>query len=442
MPTQSTKINPPFDPGNFVQGVNNPYMTLRPGTTYVYNNKGTGELTQTETTHQTKLIDDVVCTVVHDTTKVAGQLTENTFDYFAQDKAGNVWYFGEDTQTLVNGKVVSTEGTWRAGVNGASPGIVMEGHPHPGDQYSQEHAAGVAEDKARVVTLDAVIDAPYGSFHDALKTAEFTPLEPGALEHKFYIAGLGLVSTTNAQDPTDIEQLTKIIFDGTSKDDVITGKVGPDEVNGLGGNDHLNGAGGRDTVHGGAGNDVISGGIDTAPDLLFGDQGNDKIFLRANDKGSGGSGDDTLQLLDNEHFGLADGGTQNGSNIAETRGDILQFEGNLDLTKAGVSERITHIETLSMAGSGHNHLTLSVGDVLDIGDGELNPNVTGKGQLGTGNAVRVEGSNGDQLTLAGGNWHEVSNVQNVPHNFDVFAHQTTSGPAYVMVENDVHVHLT
>ncbi|HEX6118763.1 MAG TPA: hypothetical protein VFZ03_04870, partial [Dongiaceae bacterium] len=112
MPTPTTKSSPVFNPGDFVPGIDNPYMTLQPGTTYVYENAGTGEVVRTETTRETKIIDGVTCTVVHDRSTVDGELEEDTLDYFAQDKFGNVWYFGEDTRSFEDGKVVSTEGTW------------------------------------------------------------------------------------------------------------------------------------------------------------------------------------------------------------------------------------------------------------------------------------------------------------------------------------------
>jgi hypothetical protein len=184
---------------------------------------------------------------------------------------------------------------------------------------------------------------------------------------------------------------------------------------------------------------VISGGNDGVADLLHGNQGDDRISLREGDKGYGGDGDDRLRLFDNEDFGLVDGGGQNGTNLGKVRGDTLLFEGNLDLTKAGVSERITHIETLSMVGSGSDRLTLSARDVLDLGEGRLDPAFCGKDKWGSGDAVRVDG--GDHLTLTGGKWREVDDVTNVPDNYDVFARQTSSGTAYVIVDEDIQVHL-
>jgi len=431
-----------FDPANFTSSViDNPYMPLQPGTTLVYETASTGEIVNFEVTRQTKVIDGVTCVVVHDTSKVDGQLEEDTLDYLAQDKFGNVWYFGEDTKTLEDGKVVSTEGSWRAGVDGALPGFIMEADPHVGDEYSQEIAPGVAEDQAKVVSLNEMVDVPYGSGNHALETDETTPLEPSVLEHKFYLSGLGLASTVDA-NTGDVEELIRIIFDGTSAGETIDGKFGTDWINGFAGNDHLNGGDGADIIKGGRGADLIDGGDDGDVDLLYGNQGHDRISLHTGDKGYGGDGNDRLRLFDNDGFGLVDGGNQGGTDLGKVQGDILQFDGKLDLTKAGLSERISHIETLSMVGSGHDRLTLSAQDVLDLGDGRLNPTFWGKDKWGSGDAVRIEGGDGDHLNLTGGKWHEVEDVKNVPDQYDVYARQTSTGVAYVVVDEDVQVHLT
>jgi hypothetical protein len=128
---------------------------------------------------------------VHDQGFLDGELTEDTFDWYAQDKAGNVWYFGEDSKTIEDGQVVSTEGSWEAGVNGARPGVIMLAAPEIGVRYQQEFAAGVAEDMAKVVSLTESVTVPYGSFTGCLKTLEWSPLEPGAREYKFYAPGVG-----------------------------------------------------------------------------------------------------------------------------------------------------------------------------------------------------------------------------------------------------------
>lgn len=430
---------PPFDPDNFVTVVDNPHYPLRPGTTY-FNASPEGFFVDNLTvTRDTIEILGVTCVVVEDLAYEGGELVERTLDYFAQDKQGNVWYLGEDSTHFEDGKPVSTEGSWRAGNPGQHAGIIMLADPQVGDFYKQEQAPGVAEDQAVVISLNASVDVPYGSFSDLLQTDDTTPLEPGFLEKKFYAEGIGLLQEVPNDGPQ--VDLLKIRFQGTAAADVIEGMAGKDELFGLQGNDRLDGGGGSDTIKGGRGADVISGGKDSVADLLYGNHGDDRISLGAGDKGYGGDGNDRLRLLDNDAFGLIDGGGQGGSNLGRLRGDILQFEGSLDLTKAGVSERIAHIETLSMVGSGSDRLTLSAQDVLDLGEGRLDPSFCRKDKWGSGDAVRIEGGDDDHLTLSGGKWREVDDVSNVPDGYDVFARQTSTGTAYVIVDEDMQVQL-
>ncbi len=189
--------NPVIDPANFVGIINNPYFSLVPGTTFIYEGQTPDELDRdvVSVTHDTKEIVGVTCTVVRDTETVGGVLQEDTVDWYAQDKEGNVWYFGEfATQYAADGTtVIGHEGSWEAGVNGAKPGIVMLADPQPGESYRQEFLAGVAEDMAKVLRLNARVSVPYGDFEDGLETKEWSPLEPGAIEHKFYARGVGLV---------------------------------------------------------------------------------------------------------------------------------------------------------------------------------------------------------------------------------------------------------
>jgi hypothetical protein len=123
---------------------------------------------------------------------------EDTFDWYAQDRWGNVWYLGEDTTEFEDGKPVTKAGSWEAGVDGAQPGILLPGDPQPGLAYRQEHYAGEAEDRAKVLSLDESVRVPYGSFDGALKTEDTTPLEPDVLEHKYYVKDVGPVLAVNA----------------------------------------------------------------------------------------------------------------------------------------------------------------------------------------------------------------------------------------------------
>ncbi|MGH7511925.1 MAG: hypothetical protein ACREOQ_03270 [Gemmatimonadales bacterium] len=185
---------PEFDPGDFVRHVTNPLFPLPLGTTLIYRGTEDGlpERVVTEVTTDHKTILGVPVVVVLDRVFLNGVLKEKTFDWYAQDQDGNVWYFGEDTKEFENGKVISTAGSFEAGKNGAHAGIIMRAHPVLGQTTPQEFAAGVAEDKGKVLDLDATVTVPYGTLPHCLKQAEFTPLEPAALEHKFYCPGIGI----------------------------------------------------------------------------------------------------------------------------------------------------------------------------------------------------------------------------------------------------------
>jgi len=183
-------------PSGFVPRVDNPWFPLRPGTTYVYRGTKDGEVARdvVTVTHGVKKIGGVSCTVVKDRLYLGGRLAERTTDWYAQDKRGNVWYFGESTAELnPHGRVTSTEGSWQAGRDGAEPGIYMPAHPTPGRTGRQEHYAGHAEDHFEVLSLHASVRVPYTSSRDALLTKEWTPLEPGVVDHKLYVRGIGTV---------------------------------------------------------------------------------------------------------------------------------------------------------------------------------------------------------------------------------------------------------
>jgi len=192
----ATPSPPDVDPANFVRGVDNPYFPLEPGTTFVYEGTKEGVPTHDEihVTHETKVILGVSCIVLHHQAFENGTLVEDTFDFHAQDADGNVWYFGEDTRELdPAGNVISTEGSWEAGVNDADAGIIMEAHPRVSDRYYQEFLPGVAEDQARVLSLQESVCVGYGCFDGVLLTRETTRLEPGAVEQKYYAKGVGFV---------------------------------------------------------------------------------------------------------------------------------------------------------------------------------------------------------------------------------------------------------
>ncbi len=267
-------------------------------------------------------------------------------------------------------------------------------------------------------------------------------------EKKHYVAGVGFVLTTDGKTGEVLEELVKIDVDGTSRADKLFGYAGGDGLNGNGGNDHLDGWLGSDTVKGGSGNDLIEGGgklrfdggDDHAADYLYGGSGRDTILVGAADHAFGGSGNDLMQLLDNTGFAEIDGGSQNCRNVGRNAGDVLQFDGLLDLTAAGLSERISGIETLSMNDcKGGDSLVLSAEDVLDLGSGAFNPWLGAHDGFGKGDAVRIDGDDGDKLTLSG-DWIAID-PRNGPDDFDVFAcHAPTgNGNVYLLVQDDIAV---
>lgn len=189
--------HPSIEPDDFVSEIDNTYFPLVPGTTFTYSSvtpEGT-EIVEVVVTEDTKIILGVTCRVVRDTVTLDDELVEDTFDWYAQDEAGNVWYFGEDSKEYEDGEVVSTEGSWEAGVDGAYPGIIMKGHPRLLQTYRQEFLPGEAEDMATVVGLHESVTVPYGTFKDCLRIREFTPLEPGVIAYKYYASGVGEVLT-------------------------------------------------------------------------------------------------------------------------------------------------------------------------------------------------------------------------------------------------------
>jgi hypothetical protein len=182
---------------SFRPPVDNAWFPLEAGTTLVYEGVEGGRPARdvVTVTHRTATFSGARCAVVRDRLYRQGRLAERTTDYYTQDGAGNVWYFGEATAELdAAGRVVSREGSWRAGRAGARPGLFMPAHPRVGERHRQERFRGHAEDRFQVVSLDATLTVPFGSFAHVLRTREWTPLEPGVRDVKHYARGIGLIS--------------------------------------------------------------------------------------------------------------------------------------------------------------------------------------------------------------------------------------------------------
>jgi hypothetical protein len=180
-------------PGDFTTRIDNPYWPMRPGARWVYREGRRGRVVVTVTRRKRRIANGVTARVVRDVVTERGRRVEVTDDWYAQDRAGNVWYLGEDTTEYDARSRASKAGSWEAGRDGAEPGIVMPADPQPGMTYRQEHAPGEAEDAARVLSLDEKARVPAGRFKEMLMTKDYTPLEPWALEYKFYARGVGPV---------------------------------------------------------------------------------------------------------------------------------------------------------------------------------------------------------------------------------------------------------
>ncbi len=203
---------PSITPAEFVQTIDNPFWPLAPGTTYHYVGvRGSTPQTDDEVvTHRAKKILGVTCTVVRDTVSEHGVAVERTFDWYAQDTHGNVWYMGELSLEKQHGRFVKASDSWESGVDGAKPGIIMPAAPQPGDAYRQEYyPPGEALDEARVLSLRGRLHVPYGSYSGLLVTSERSPLEPQT-EQKYYAPNVGEIAERVVKGHHEEFQLVRV----------------------------------------------------------------------------------------------------------------------------------------------------------------------------------------------------------------------------------------
>lgn len=187
---------------DFAAGIDNPYLPFIPGSTWVYEARledGMVERNEVEVLHETRTVNGVAATVIHDTVFVDGQLVEETFDWYAQDGDGNVWYLGEEVDNYENGALVDHAGSWEWGRDGALPGIIMWADPsaHMNEEYYQEYYAGEAEDQGQVLGVAESVSVPFGLFENVVMTHDFSVIDPDLKENKFYASGIGLIKEIN-----------------------------------------------------------------------------------------------------------------------------------------------------------------------------------------------------------------------------------------------------
>ena len=204
--------DPQINPANFTNKIDNPYLPLVPGTTFIYNTATPDglEVDNFEVTSNTVVIMGVTCLEVHDTVTLDSVLTEDTLDWFAQDADGTVWYFGENAKQLSGGLIVGVAGSWTGGVNGAKPGIVMEANRKVGDIYRQEFAPGTSEDFGSVLSLNKTVTVPAGTYQNCVQTFDGSTLEPTTPEQKYYAQGVGNILSVDKEtgERTELVQIT------------------------------------------------------------------------------------------------------------------------------------------------------------------------------------------------------------------------------------------
>jgi hypothetical protein len=185
--------NPIIDPSNFVPHINNKYFALIPGTKFTYEDTtGTLRIEVTVTNEKKKLMG-VTTTGVRATEWRNGLLKHDTTDWYAQDRAGNVWDFGEAVDNYTDGKIVHHKGSWQAGVDGAKPGIIMPADPKVGETYRQEYYPGIAEDMGTVIAANRTVTVPYGTLKNCIQIQDLTPFEPRR-EYKYYCPDIAFLA--------------------------------------------------------------------------------------------------------------------------------------------------------------------------------------------------------------------------------------------------------
>jgi len=202
-----------LDPAELTTDITNNYWPMRPGTRWVYREVEDGETSRvvvTVTSQTRQIANGVTARVVRDTVSSDGEVVEDTFDWYAQDADGNIWYLGEDTAEFEDGELVTREGSFEAGVDGALPGVALPGSPVPGVAYRQEYYEGHAEDNGEVLSTDEMAEVPAGQYDGVLLTKDTIALEPDVLEYKLYAPGVGPVLVYGVSGGRGLEELLSV----------------------------------------------------------------------------------------------------------------------------------------------------------------------------------------------------------------------------------------
>lgn len=203
-----------LNPADFSTEIDNTYWPMTPGTRWIYHEAGPDggmlRVVVTVTSQTKKIANGIMARVVRDTVSTDGAVIEDTFDWYAQDSEGTIWYLGEDTAEFEDGEVTSREGSFEAGVDGALPGVIIPGEPVVGIAYRQEYFEGEAEDNGQVLSLNEMADTAAGHFDDVLLTKDTITIEPDVLEYKLYAPGIGPVLVFGVSGGAGREELVEI----------------------------------------------------------------------------------------------------------------------------------------------------------------------------------------------------------------------------------------
>jgi hypothetical protein len=220
-----------LDPANFSADITNPYWPMKPGTRWTYRGQEAGnppeQIVIVVTRATKKLANGITARVVRDTARSEGEIIEDTFDWYAQDRQGNVWYMGEQTAELEEGKIVSRAGSWEAGKDGAMPGIMVPAQPQVGQKYRQEYKKGEAEDNGEVLATNHLVEVAAGSYKGALVTMDTSTIEPDIVEYKFYGHGVGPLLALDISGGAAREALVKMDKAGPKDGTGPIGKPNP-----------------------------------------------------------------------------------------------------------------------------------------------------------------------------------------------------------------------
>lgn len=206
-PQETYSVN--LTPADFVSQIDNPYLPLLPGTKWVYEatlEDGTKERNEIEVLAETREVHGVSATVVYDVVYVDSVIVEATYDWYAQDNEGNVWYLGETVDNYQDGKLMDHAGSWEWGVDGALPGIIMWATPaeHLNETYYQEYYTDEAEDQGQVLSVAEKITVPFGTFENVVKTYDFSALDSELQENKFYASGIGVIKEVDLKTGEEV----------------------------------------------------------------------------------------------------------------------------------------------------------------------------------------------------------------------------------------------